>query len=126
MSKKSKSQKRQHPTGYKNPEGGNKLNQKPGSAIVSGKVEAGFPPNLAEKHEAANHEQDSWNRKKFRVELATAILLLIYTTIAAWQGCLSRNLVITANKTFEAANRPYVGLDGVGVIFVAGDPKALS
>lgn len=112
MSKKSKRQKQQKAASHEHGKGGNKLEGKPDHIAISGKIETDFPPKLIEKYDATSNKQDSWDRKKFRAEICTIILLFAYTSIALWQGCSTRELVVTANRTFEAANRPYVGLDG--------------
>jgi hypothetical protein len=107
--KKSKRKKHKHPAGHKHPEGAAKLNTKPDHVNVTGKIETDFPPNLVEKYDSASKKENGWNRKQFFVSLATAIIVFAYTTIAAWQGCLSKKQVEIAQRTFDAVNRPYVG-----------------
>src|SRR6266481_8651278 len=91
--KKSKRKKQKHPTGHEHSEGGAKLNNKPEHVNVSGKIETDFPQNLIEKYDTAGKKEDGWNRKQFFVSLATAIIVFAYTTVAAYQGCMSKRQV---------------------------------
>lgn len=59
--------------------------------------------------------EESYHQKTFWVSVIGVVVVAAYTTVTFWQGCSSRDLEIIANKTFEAANRPYVGINGVGV-----------
>src|ERR1700686_316081 len=95
--KKSKRKKHKHRPGHENPKGGDKLDSKSDRVIVSGKIEANFSPNLVEKYDLAGYKQESWDRKKFKAEIVTIVLLFAYTTVAFWQG-LSNNRAAKAAK----------------------------
>jgi hypothetical protein len=110
--KKSKRKKHQQSTGHERTEGDAKLSHPPDHVNVSGKIEANLPPQLVEKYDAASKNENGWNRKQFVVSVVTAIIVFVYTTVAGWQGCLSRQQVKISQEVFDAVNRPYVGLAG--------------
>jgi hypothetical protein len=101
--KKPKRKKKKHPTGHKNPEGEKKLDDKPSHVNVGGKIEVDFPQDLVKKHETASSEEGRWKRKEFIVSIITAILIFLYTTVAAWQGC-SNQKAANAAANGAAAN----------------------
>jgi hypothetical protein len=103
--KKSKRKKKKHPTGHEHPEGDAKLNNKPEHVNISGKIEADFPPNLIEKYDTASNKENGWNRKQFVVSLVTAILIFVYTTVAAWQGCSSKRAAVAATSAANTAEK---------------------
>jgi hypothetical protein len=92
-----------------------------GSIHVRGTIEADLPPDVRKKQDAANEKQDAREAKRYVVEIVTLIAVIVYAGLTAWQAFLTRQLVITANKTFELSNRPYLGVNGIRIEHVARD-----
>jgi hypothetical protein len=114
--KKAKRKKHKQPAAYEERGGDKKLNDKPHHINVGGKIEADFPPKLVDKYEAANTEQSAWNRKNFIAQIITITVVLIYTTIAFWQGCSANDSAKAAKTSGDLAKaaliadkRPWLG-----------------
>jgi hypothetical protein len=73
--------------------------QKKSEVVYMG--EGNPPPHSIQSQDANGDTQDSREKKKFALEIATVVLLFLYTSIALWQGCLVRN-------QFSKDQRPYV------------------
>jgi hypothetical protein len=101
--KKSKRKKNKQTSANRHPIGGDKLSDKPDCVTVTGNIEAGFPPKLVEKYDAANNKQESWDRKKFRAEIVTIFLVSVYTTVAIWQGCSNKRAADAAKSAAATA-----------------------
>lgn len=84
-----------------------------GSIQVRGEIETTIPPDLVKKHDAAEEKQEARDKLRFRVEVAGLVFVIIYAGLTAWQGCLTRHLVKISQDTYTAANRPYLGVDGI-------------
>jgi hypothetical protein len=93
-----------------------------GSVRISGQVEAHLPPDLAKKKETADEKKESREKRKFIVECVTMGLVAIYASLTAWQGCESSQLVRTAQDTYNAVDRPYVGIGGLDVFLLQREP----
>ena len=106
---------------HKHPVGDEKLENKPDLITIRGKVEAGFPPDLVERYDAGSKKQDSWDCKKFRAELATIVILSIYTTIAAIQGCLIYESNKINRESLESVQRAFVSVDEPTILRVTQD-----
>jgi hypothetical protein len=70
---------------------------------------------ISSDYRTSQQSQESYHKKTLWVSVAGVLVVAAYTTVALWQGCSTRNLVTIANKTFEAANRPYVGVSKIDV-----------
>lgn len=73
------------------------------------------PTPRNEKKDSFEQKKFSLEQRKFKVECATLFLLFMYTAVAGW------NLQV-ARDTFNAANRPYVGVNEVDVAPVGKQP----
>ncbi len=94
-----------------------------GNARVTGELEVEFKPNLIAQHKAEQEENTSHNKKTRRVAWLTLIAVIIYAGLTAWQGWQTRSLVRTAQDTYNAVDRPYVGTDGASAILLRMDGK---
>jgi hypothetical protein len=112
--KKSKHKKKKHPTGNDHSEGDTKLN-KPDHVKVSGRAEVNLPQDFVKSYDAASDKDNGWNRKNFLASLVTMFIVSVYTAVAAWQGCSNQALVKISQRSFEASNRPYIGVDNIAV-----------
>src|SRR5271165_170604 len=105
---KSKRKKYHHPAEHEHPKAGDKLGNKPDQVTVSGNVETNFPPNLVEKYDTANEKQEARDYKRFAVEIVTAVLLFVYTTVAIWQGCSNKKAADAAKSAANTAEKSVV------------------
>ena len=72
-------------------------------------VQIDLVKDLRHEYESANTESTAHNRKQLGWTIVTACLVFIYTGIAAYQ-------LKTARDTFNASNRPYIGIDASTMI----------
>jgi hypothetical protein len=101
--KKSKRKKhKQHPA-HHHPVGGDKLTDKPDHVHVDGKIETTIHPDLVKKYDTEQEKQDSREDTRLEVEIATLIILFIYTAVAAWQGCSNQRAATAAKNAAKAA-----------------------
>jgi hypothetical protein len=82
-----------------------------GKIHVNGEIEANIPADAIERYKAARQENTSRDNWRFLVECLTLLAVVFYAGLAFWQGWMTRSLVKTAQDTFEASNRPYIGVD---------------
>src|ERR1035441_3525446 len=101
------------------------LSGKPLQVHVDGKIESTIHPALVKKYDAGQGKQESRERLKLRVEIATLLALLIYTTVTFWQACTTHDVDKTSQRQLELDQRPWVGLMGTNHIssdIVKGSP----
>ncbi|MGC2196624.1 MAG: hypothetical protein WA628_18265 [Terriglobales bacterium] len=55
--------------------------------------------------------------------MLTLLTVAVYAGLTFWQGCLTRRLVTISQKTFDASERPYIGLFGIDVLHVWFDSQ---
>jgi len=78
---------------------------------IHGTIEAQPPQSLIDQHIAERKEDRRRESNKLLIEGLTLLAVVVYAGLTAWQVCLTRNLVIISQKTFNAANRPYIGVN---------------
>jgi hypothetical protein len=61
------------------------------------------PQTLKSESFTQSRENNSYDRKRFYVEIITVILIFAYTTIALYQGCQMRKATKAAEKSAKAA-----------------------
>ena len=64
--------------------------------------------DLKDQHKAERAEDKTTSNKQLFWTRAATVLIFLYTAFAAWQVKISRD-------TFNAANRPYVGVSGISI-----------
>jgi hypothetical protein len=81
------------------------------------------PRAVIKFHDPDKKKKETRERWTFIVTIGTAVIILIYTTVAAlqWYALLDTNRI--ARDTFNAANRPYVGVNTVSVFHMGPDSK---
>jgi hypothetical protein len=85
--------------------------------------------NAERKEDAATHEaerQTDLGRESHKVwlERFTLVAVVVYAGIAGWQGCISKDLLLTTIRQFQADQRPYVVEDGMTMLkFNDGTPS---
>jgi hypothetical protein len=72
---------------------------------VDGKIETTIHPDLVRKYDAGQGKQDSRESIKLKIELATLIVIFIYTAVAAWQGCSNQRAANAAKSAADTAAR---------------------
>jgi len=82
-----------------------------GDISVRGQIETHLPPDLRDKQDTERKEDKTHKKKDYRVSLLTLIAVAIYAGLTFWQGCLTRNLVLVSQRTYDASQRPYVGIN---------------
>lgn len=99
-----------------------------GDVHVGGKLEIDLSPNLVNKHDAERTEDGTKGDKQFfwstLIQSATLGAVVIYAGLTGWQGCMTRTLVKTAQNTYAASERPYVGTDAITVLYQCNSAKA--
>ncbi|SRR5579871_4325640 len=95
---------------HEHAQGGEKLDDKPHQVTVDGKIETNFPLNLVKKYDAASDKQERWDQKKFLAEIVTIGFLFIYTTVAAWQACLTNRSLADQRDALHVLQRPWIGV----------------
>jgi hypothetical protein len=74
--------------------------------------------NYEDSREDKREQRETW---RFRLEIAGAIILFAYTTLAGVQSCEIRNANQISMDIFNAGNRPYLGLSNIDVVHVGTD-----
>jgi hypothetical protein len=87
-----------------------------GDITIRGQIETHVPPSAEQQRNTERAEDKRREKKKFIVELLTLAAVVIYAGIAGWQGCISRDLLTTTVKQFQADQRPYVVEDGMTML----------
>jgi hypothetical protein len=95
-----------------------------GDARVSGEIGIKIPPDLLAQYQADQKANTAHNNKSRLINGLTLIAVVIYAGLTAWQGCETRQLVKTAQDTYEAAGRPYIGFGDVRVDLIYPKEKA--
>jgi hypothetical protein len=102
MSRKSKIKKQAHPPTNHQSSGEDTLSDKQCRVhIDGGKVETNFPAEFVKKYESGQTEQASRENKKYKVEIATLVIVGLYTLVSLMQVCLTQK----ALKLTEEASR---------------------
>lgn len=87
-----------------------------GSVTVHGQLETHLPPDLQQKQDAREEQQDGRDKKKFIVEVLTLISVTIYAGLTLWQACLIRESNRTSHEAFQISQRSSITVgrkDGV-------------
>lgn len=79
-----------------------------GNFQVRGAVEVGRSPSLTEEHTAERKEDATEEKKRYRVELFTLIIVLIYAGLTAWEAYLSWSSRNDAREHFTKDQSPYI------------------
>lgn len=66
----------------------------------------------------ASRPPDAQAPKKSWLDIATFVVVSFYAAITFWQGCLTQKIVKTEQATYEASERPYVGVSNVTVVLM--------
>ena len=93
-----------------------------GSITVRGEIETHVPPSAIQQHTAEREEDKRRAKKNYIVGVLTLVAVVIYAGIAAWQGWLTRKVMQIAQKTYDASERPYVGIKGVDAFYTGLTP----
>lgn len=75
---------------------------------VDRKIGTTINPDLVKKYDAGRDKQDSRESMKLKIELATLIVIFIYTAVAAWQGCSNQRAANAAKSAADTAARALV------------------
>ena len=93
---------------HKSNEGKNKPTEC--SVHIESEVQIDVVKDLKDQHKAERAEDKATSNKQlFWTKVATA-LIFVYTAFSGWQLKIARD-------TFNAANRPYVGINGMAVVY---------
>src|SRR5258708_28736249 len=79
-----------------------------GDITIRGQIETHFPPSVVDKQDADRKQDTAHEKKKFKAEILTIILLAVYAGLTAWQGCSARESVDLTRKQFQIDQRPWV------------------
>jgi hypothetical protein len=74
-------------------------------------------------YNAAQKSNTSQAKKQLAWSVISAVLLFIYAGFTYWQGHSAQKLVRIAQATFDASNRPYIGVDGFDTVHFGHRPK---
>lgn len=111
MSHKKQKHKNNKPAAHQRSEGDEK-NNKSDHVRVDGRIEATIHPDLVQKYDTGQSKQESREAIKLRIEIATLIVLFIYTSVTLWQACTTHDVAKTSQRQLELDQRPWVGLMG--------------
>ncbi len=78
-------------------------------------VKLDFVDHLKKQYDAERTENKAAQDKQLRWTKIAAALVFVYTAFSGYQACVSRQTLQVARDTFNAANRPYVGVAGFGI-----------
>lgn len=95
---------------------------------VRGTILTDFAPGEEKRHAAERREDTAAHNAERAVDLGreshkvwlerfTLLAVLIYAGITFWQGCLTQQITELAQRTFDASQRPYVGVASVTPAF---------
>ena len=93
------------------------MNNISGNIHVTGEIETHVPPKLAEERNTSEKKKDTRDSRRFIVECVTVVLIAIYASLTALLGCQTHKLVKTAQDTYNATDRPYIGAAPLPVEF---------
>jgi hypothetical protein len=83
-----------------------------GNAKVSGEIGVRLEPNFVTQHESEQKDAESHNDKTELIGWLTLFAVVVYAGLTGWQGWETRTLVKTAQDTYNAIDRPYIGVSG--------------
>jgi hypothetical protein len=113
-------------TGHPNPNDHGAGDQKrgvSGDVTVSGKILIEASPKERLSRDTAEKNQDTKDRKKWWLEVTTLVVVSIYASLTAWQGCLTHKIAKTAQDTYAAVDRPYIGVNHISVELAGPDEQ---
>ena len=82
----------------------------PKNVEVRGVIEARFTPDFLKDIKTGQTQEHTRETNRFRVEIATIIIVFVYTSVAFWQGCSSQKSAETAGKAAIAAKEANTSL----------------
>jgi hypothetical protein len=83
-----------------------------GDIHVRGEVEVKVPIEVSKKKDAADKKKESRDNLRLVVEICGLAVVIIYAGLTGYQACQTHSLVSTAQNTYDAANRAYIGPNG--------------
>lgn len=90
-----------------------------GEITIRGQLETHLRPDPHEQQETRENNRDRRDKKRYIVEIVTLLFVIVGAGFTGGYLMLTRRLVKVSQNTFEASNRPYVGIDSISVLFVA-------
>ena len=90
---------------------------------MHGEIEVKLQEEFLRQQRSSQYDANSSSKRHLIVTWLTFFAVLIYAALTAWLGFLTKDLVNTSQKTYKAASRPYVGVDGIPVTFRSVDDK---
>jgi len=94
-----------------------------GETVVHGKMAIALPNEYFEQKHSSQQEVRTSSNRQLLVNWLTFGAVLIYAGLTAWLGFLTRDLVQTSQRTYEASNRPYVGINDIVVMYADVGPQ---
>jgi len=88
---------------------------------IRGRIEIDRSPSLKEQHDSEHREDSAHERKKYRIECLTLLAVMLYAGLTFWLLLVNRSQMKIARDTFNAASRPYVGMNGWTFTYYIGD-----
>ena len=85
-------------------------------------VQIDLVESLKNQHGAERNEDTTNQKTQLRWTKGATVLLVLTAGFTGWQGWMNRQLVKTAQDTYNAVDRPYVGVAGVGVVLLRPSP----
>jgi len=70
---------------------------------ITGTIKVGRDPSLTQEHNTERREDAASETKKYRVEIATLVVVIIYAGLTFWQGWLTRDIARTSQLQARAA-----------------------
>jgi len=87
----------------------------PKNVKVSGAIEARLSPEFTKEYKAGQEQEHTRENHRFRVEIATLVVIFVYTLLAFWQGCsnskaanAAKDAADVAKLSLESAQRAYI------------------
>lgn len=90
-----------------------------GNIRVTSEVPIQLPKDFLADYHTGQEDNKSHNKQVRLVSWLTFAAVVVYAALTAWQGCETRKLVKTAQDTYDAADRPYLGINGITANYVA-------
>jgi len=104
---------------------GNNMSDTPSNIHVRGEIEVHPESGFTEKRDAEHTEDDRKEKNRFTVtivvQVLTLIAVIVYAGLTARQASLTRKIVEVSQKTYDASERPYVGVNHLTVIYISHD-----
>jgi hypothetical protein len=70
---------------------------------VLGSIQVRFTPEFEKEYKAGQEQEHTRETHRFKVEIVTLIVILIYTSVAFWQGCSNQKAAESASTSASAA-----------------------